>query len=84
MGVQGNPYQKLKTHRIWPTVFWEGSKITNKNLKKITKITKNTDLGPPTLELRGPNSSFRAPKSMREPTPELNGSLKDRMRVLKF
>ena len=24
-GPQGNPYQKLKTHRIWFTIFWEGA-----------------------------------------------------------
>ena len=37
-----------------------------------------------TQGLRGPNSCFKASKSMREPTPELNGSLKDRKSVLKF
>ena len=36
------------------------------------------------LDLRGPNSCFRAPKSMRETTPELNGSIKDKKSVLKF
>ena len=30
-GVQGNPYPKLKTPRIWPTIFREGPKFTCKN-----------------------------------------------------
>ena len=42
MGPQGNPYQKLETHRIWFTIFWEGPKITDKKKKQITKIS---DLG---------------------------------------
>ena len=33
--------------------------------------------------LRGPNSCFRVPKSMREPASELNGSIKDKKSVLR-
>ena len=36
------------------------------------------------IRLRGHNSCSRTPKSMREPTPELNGSIKDKKGVLKF
>ena len=28
-GPQGTPYQKLKTYRIWPTIFWKGPNLTN-------------------------------------------------------
>ena len=34
-GVKGNPYPKLKTLRIWPTIFWETPKFTYKNKQKI-------------------------------------------------
>ena len=82
MGYKGNPYQKLKTHRIWFTIFWEGAQ--NHEQEKIKIKIKNIRLRGPILDLRGPNSCFRAPKSMREPTPELNGSIKDKKSVLKF
>ena len=28
---QGIPFKKLKTRRIWPTIFWEGPDLTKKN-----------------------------------------------------
>ena len=63
--------------------FWEGPKITNKKKIKITN-NKNIRLRGPISDLKGPKSCFRAYKSMREPTPELNGSIKDKKSVLKF
>ena len=33
-GVQGNPCPKLKTPRIWPSIFGEGPKFTCKNKQK--------------------------------------------------
>ena len=32
----GNPYPKLKTHRIWPTMFWERPKLTCKKRNILT------------------------------------------------
>ena len=43
-GVQGNPYPKLKTHRIWPTIFWE----TQIHVQTQTKIKIN-DIDSPKL-----------------------------------
>ena len=54
------------------------------NQKKIKYKNKNCHTWGHILNLRGPNSCFRTPKSMREPTPELDGSLKGRKSVLKF
>ena len=61
MGPQGNPYQKLKTHRVWFTMFWEG--VQNHEQEK--KITKNIRLRRPIIDLRGPNSCFRGLKHER-------------------
>ena len=38
-GVQGSPYPKLKTARIWPTIFWERPKFTCKNKQKYKRTT---------------------------------------------
>ena len=32
-GPQCTPYQKLKTYRIWPTIFWKGPNLTKKAKK---------------------------------------------------
>ena len=50
-GVQGNPYPKLKTHRIWPTIFWE----TQVHVQKQTKIKMN-DFHSPKLGRWRPHS----------------------------
>ena len=39
-GPKVTPYQKVKTHRILSTIFWEGPKITNKKKIKIKNNKK--------------------------------------------
>ena len=51
-GVKGNPYPKLKTPRIWSTIFWEGARI---HVQKQTKIKMN-DIDSPKLGGRRPHS----------------------------
>ena len=68
-GGRGIPYQKMKTYRLRPTIYFlKGPKITSKK--------KCSVLGGRIPGLRGANSSLRAPKGLRGLTPDLNGSLK--------
>ena len=76
-------YQKLKTHRIWPTIFLGGSQNHKQEKVKTNNSKIMPDLGTHPRP-GGPHSCFRTPKSMREPTPELNGSLKGGKSFLKF
>ena len=42
-GVQGNPYPKIKTPRIWPTIFWGENQV---HVQKQTKINMNDNDSP--------------------------------------
>ena len=80
MGGPSYPYQlvniKSKTRRNWPTILSEGSKITNKKKVKIKKCQKCQTWAPHRPEKALFVLELRASKSMREPTPEPNESLK--------
>ena len=51
---------KVKTHRIWPNIFFGG--VQNQEQEKI-KINTKCQIWGPNLDLRGPNSCLGPPKA---------------------